>query len=1334
MCNLYFYVNSFSQDDDEILCKLPEETITGMTSPPQVSFKLLDLLENGTSKLFSPDKETPQDVILIMGNTGCGKTTLTKMIAGDLTKLQAKESKIGNLIVIDDERQISSSTISKTAVPELVLSRDGNLAIFDCPGFDDNRGSIIDIAANYFVNQIFSKVSRVKLLFLAHHNSVKLGNNDRSGFDTLAKHATTLLKNIQTFNQSVGLVVTNVQTESGHRRRPKSEQEILTSVVEFLQQYRKDTLQKSQREDRIEAHRHHDIKKIQFVDILLQATNNEYKQISLSVGPKYCGPLSKSDTVKATRVRVLGLIENLSYGPVGDPAINFGFSLKDSTKDEVKSSYTTELNDAISGTIRKEMNDVVDWYSTVSNWTNLSSKVLLTLSNETRIAWKNLNNLNVSNQEDPVSISTEIINWVSSMGYTNYEDFSSLIKRKQAVYTFFDIATGEKVDRRFSDWNFILHQAHERMRVIRSREVQNAANHLNEAVTTLVNKQMNDIVLWYVSISSITYDEFQVSPKQLILSWENLQNCNISLVNDLSDLCTGLVSWFKTMGYTNYGDFEKPILTKQAFFEDLDNIMGFRIQRNSTIWKDAVRYTQEKMQDIRKNSAKKLTNELNNAVTTLIEEEMTRVLQWHHLICNDSYDNFVAFPSKTLLTWRRVNNLQFTIPWSLSNISTDLISWFQSMGYDNYGKLQKQMEKTLVLFNELEKVPGVQIEQQIIHWKDVIEKTQYKMKEDRNSRAQYFATQTNLAIVRDVSNITKIYLNKIEDDMKPLNITRSLTITQNANERLESINQSPYVNVFGSAVEVAVQKVSQNLRLEFSSKCVRNEEILRGLETLGRHILSRTENDWMKPVEQTKQKISDLITWYNFCINVERQLSSYEFQRNKPSSFNKYYWERFLRNDANLYVSSEVEAIGEQFRITGNLHFKKLEDIVNEALVEQSVQCYHKHTIVVTGRFVRLAKLLDADGSIRWDYLALCDFYVKYLEIYATETLYLDEDLKAVGNNLIVTFVAPSWEVVGRRSINLNGVNGRTNLKAPNGRVTTYEDDNQFPRFRILFVNERLRQKPSEYAGLIKEGTEVIFTWDIPRVLVYDVQEDPYSIPTYNQPTGLEDWKRKFAAHLKTLRRGSDGWPGEPGGPAGSFFGVANEIKNANALTITTVGGKGGDGADGGDGGRGTDRSATHVYDFKWYHIVVIKGSNEGTYGRNGDDGGDGGDGGIAGPGGFGGTITIQSKDGTQVGKRFGDGSAGNEGRGGEGGLGGTGENGIYCHKNRFLYIQVSKSCFDSLGYNGKQGARGKDGTVFYSPFFQQQEIKIPRKAMEVNYARSRYNEIYSSAGTNSFF
>lgn len=293
------------------------------------------LLETGSKQL---ELGQERDVILVLGNTGSGKTTVTQILAGNLSRLHAVRTSGGGMVIIDDDDRIGMPTTnSKTLIPELVIRKNENsstTAFYDCPGFSDSRGAEMDIAATYFTKSVTDHAKSVKLLFLVIHSSVQLGY-DRLDFVRLVNHVVKFVKNISKFEQGIGLVVTKVNRFSSSDGSYLNDETIIGGIVEFLKEFRQSLV--NQRDTngtgliKISAEEVNDRSelenKIAFLNaILAQDENGNFQKIGFVSSPDKCGPLSESAGVKASKEKMTTLYENLEF--VAKSGNDFGFTLR----------------------------------------------------------------------------------------------------------------------------------------------------------------------------------------------------------------------------------------------------------------------------------------------------------------------------------------------------------------------------------------------------------------------------------------------------------------------------------------------------------------------------------------------------------------------------------------------------------------------------------------------------------------------------------------------------------------------------------------------------------------------------------------------------------------------------------------------------------------------------------------------------------------------------------------------------------------------------------------------------------------------------------------------
>ena len=119
-----------------------------------------------------------KDVIVVLGNTGAGKSTFINYLAG----CQLEEKRVkghGRVVVVKDkssggardEVMAIGHSASKTFMPH-IAEVDGR-TYCDCPGFSDNRGLEINIANAVNIKQALSRAESLRLVVLVNYYSLK---------------------------------------------------------------------------------------------------------------------------------------------------------------------------------------------------------------------------------------------------------------------------------------------------------------------------------------------------------------------------------------------------------------------------------------------------------------------------------------------------------------------------------------------------------------------------------------------------------------------------------------------------------------------------------------------------------------------------------------------------------------------------------------------------------------------------------------------------------------------------------------------------------------------------------------------------------------------------------------------------------------------------------------------------------------------------------------------------------------------------------------------------------------------------------------------------------
>lgn len=410
---------------------------------------LFELLSRGSE--FLQNYTDVNEAVMLVGRTGAGKTTATQMIAGNLSKLHAVLDTNLNLVIIDEENRIGLPSIkSKTLFPELVEKvepgSNEKLPFYDFPGFDDTRGAVEDIAANFFITEVVKKITRVKMLFLVIQSSIN--GEDRDGFNILATHAANFINNLDKFDSSIALVVTKVKNFNDFG--PISDETIFNGAVRFLQLY-KSTLEAdlgsgSPEENELTK------KKISFVEHLLHVdVQGKHDRIWFIRTPRQCGVLSEQDGVIQNINNITEVYNRLEYTRI--TGAEFGFTLKDSTKLEL-TNYTVYLNKGISNGISQVVKDFKRWYPRNLHKPASLSSVVPKLQNDNRYLLTMIQRIKRLDPDaaNPSDLSNHMSEFWNAIGYPLSRKFVNYMDWQETYFVFFDKAAGNRQERRTLEW------------------------------------------------------------------------------------------------------------------------------------------------------------------------------------------------------------------------------------------------------------------------------------------------------------------------------------------------------------------------------------------------------------------------------------------------------------------------------------------------------------------------------------------------------------------------------------------------------------------------------------------------------------------------------------------------------------------------------------------------------------------------------------------------------------------------------------------------------------------------------------------------------------------
>lgn len=243
---------------------------------------------------------TKRDVVLVLGITGCGTTTLTSLISD--AELESVNDSCAGIHITGKNHRIRGrcSKQLRTIVPDLMINPTSGISFYDCPGFSESNTVEQDLAVTFTVRKLLNFVETTKFLFTISYKSLDLDENNRSDFLDLVRFATDLVENVALFKDGIGLVVTKVPFTN------TDDAQQMETIAELIQQNKRVLQSRLERGERDSYERQMD-----FIDNLLE---NDCKRIAIMHMINEIGQLNEMNQVENDKDAILNMInENLRY-------------------------------------------------------------------------------------------------------------------------------------------------------------------------------------------------------------------------------------------------------------------------------------------------------------------------------------------------------------------------------------------------------------------------------------------------------------------------------------------------------------------------------------------------------------------------------------------------------------------------------------------------------------------------------------------------------------------------------------------------------------------------------------------------------------------------------------------------------------------------------------------------------------------------------------------------------------------------------------------------------------------------------------------------------------
>ena len=175
-----------------------------------MNLKELEDLFKKSSNSYSKLKE--KDLVLVIGNTGSGKSTVINYLLGNKMKAEFHKGKKVIVGMSQDEinyPKIGLSNLSETLYPMVYEDLFNNLIYCDCPGFGENRGVSEEICGEISIEIAIKLANSIKAILIII-NANELDAKRGECLSQLNHRLLKLFKNFDEIIQSIFFVFTKV--------------------------------------------------------------------------------------------------------------------------------------------------------------------------------------------------------------------------------------------------------------------------------------------------------------------------------------------------------------------------------------------------------------------------------------------------------------------------------------------------------------------------------------------------------------------------------------------------------------------------------------------------------------------------------------------------------------------------------------------------------------------------------------------------------------------------------------------------------------------------------------------------------------------------------------------------------------------------------------------------------------------------------------------------------------------------------------------------------------------------------------------------------------------
>jgi ABC-type Fe3+/spermidine/putrescine transport system ATPase subunit len=289
------------------------------------------------------------------------------------------------------------------------------------------------------------------------------------------------------------------------------------------------------------------------------------------------------------------------------------------------------------------------------------------------------------------------------------------------------------------------------------------------------------------------------------------------------------------------------------------------------------------------------------------------------------------------------------------------------------------------------------------------------------------------------TKVETLEIEKIISELKLIHTVITETVEETKNLRTaEEITEKISENIIKS--DMSTPATRENLK-----KMLKDGTYLRFLEIMNGQAVDTISIHTIDVFQDLALYVKDSENWSEFLSSLYSKLSQYEIQKDvkKYNVKTVEHWGVEGRSQGIQISRTTLKLFLEKIKV---YNFKKFEYISTMVVDDEKLKalnqvlsstlsnpieklCSNSDSLVIRGSHVKFSDFVDDNGKI----IGPCKFLS--VNIFALNTIFIDKDITKLEGKKQINIIAPKWEIIGPRRIELDGTSGSSHniLRAENG-------------------------------------------------------------------------------------------------------------------------------------------------------------------------------------------------------------------------------------------------------------------------------------------------------------